>query len=82
MNSQKTIQWTTVDYSLSIQTWLALSPFFLAVGQTLPIQLRVARYHSKIAGNVPFHTHVQHLPTYGEYSPASMEKGYEAVVAQ
>ena len=52
---------------------------FLAMGQTLPIQLRVARSHSKVAVNVPFHT--QRPPTYGGYSPVSMEKAYEAVAA-
>ena len=50
---------------------------FLATGQTLPIQLRVARSHGKVAVNVPFHT--QRPLTYGGYSSASME---EAVVAQ
>ena len=51
----------------------------LAVGQTRPLQLRVARSHSKAAVNVPFQSH--RLPTYGGYSSTSMQKAYEAVTA-
>ena len=52
---------------------------FLAAGQTLPLQSRVARSHSKVAVHVPFTS--QRLPTYGGYSEINMERAYEAVAS-
>ena len=63
--------------SLSLD--MAGSVPFLAVGQTLPLQLRVSRSHSKVAVSVPFYS--QRPPTYGGYSSTSMQKAYEAVTA-
>ena len=51
---------------------------FLAAGQTLPLQSRVARSRSKVAVHVPF---TQRLPTYGGYSEVNMERAYEAVAS-
>ena len=51
----------------------------LAVGQTLPIQLRVAKTSSKTPLSVPFQTN--RLPTYGGYGSGNMEKALESVLA-
>ena len=51
----------------------------LAVGQTLPIQLRVAKTSSKTSLSVLFQTN--RLPTYGGYGSGNMEKALEAVLA-
>ena len=51
----------------------------LAAGQTLPIQLRVAKTSSKIPLSVPFQTNC--LPTYGGYGSGNMENALEAVLA-
>ena len=63
--------------SLSLD--MAGSVPFLAMGQTLPLQLRVSWSHSKVAVSVPFYS--QRPPTYGGYSSTSMQKAYEAVTA-